>query len=226
MRSRVSFLVLFLLLLVGQALEERTSAQVARVSSAATAPLAARTAGLDTSLGDALRSLTARAGVVFAGQVIAVKRLGGVVEITFRVDEAVVGDVSASYTLREWGGLWTGGRERYRVGQRAMFFLHAAKATGGGRAGFGSPVDGMDGVVPLVPMGADAPALLDVRRLATRVLRAQGQPMQGDAIAMPDAVRVIAAARAVVPAGGEFEPVRLRLPQGVVPVESGVSDAR
>lgn len=215
MRSRISILIFFLLLLLGQALEEKTAmAQVATVSSAASAPLAARAAGLDTTVGDALRSLAARAGVVFAGQVVDVKRHGDVVEVSFRVEQAVAGDVSATYTLREWAGLWAGGQQRYQVGQRAMFFLHTPQRLPNGGVGFGSPVDGMDGMVPMIPMGADAPALLDVRRLSARVLRAQGQRMAGEAVAMPDVVRVVAAQRAGAIHEAAAEPVAMLLPAG------------
>ncbi len=223
MAGRVSVLVLLLLLLMGQALDERVSAQSARVS--ATRPAAALAApGVDTTLGGALRGLASRAGVVFVGQVASIAHTGGVVEVHFTVQQAVMGTVPGTYTLREWGGFWSGGQQRYRVGERAMFFLHVPK---NGGAGFGSPVDGSEGVVPLVPMGADAAPLLDVRRLATRVLRAQGQPMVGEAIALPEAVGVVAAWRT-----STREPVGLPLPHGVKPVavvsgmRSGADDAR
>lgn len=90
-----------------------------------------------------------------------------------------------------------------------------------------SPVDGAEGVLPLVPMGTDAVPLLDVRRLATRVLRAPGQPMTGDAIGLPEARQVVAEWRT-----SKSEPVQVALPRGVRPVAvisgilGGADDAR
>jgi hypothetical protein len=141
-----------------------------------------------TSVGGVLRGLASRAGVVFVGQVQSIKPEGGVVVVTFQVQKAVLGVVGGTYVMREWAGRWTGGQQRYQVGQRAMFFLHAPSA-----AGLSSPVDGMMGVVPMVPMGANADALLDVRWLASRVRRSVGSPMVGadtGAVALADAVTV------------------------------------
>jgi hypothetical protein len=122
-----------------------------------------------TSVGGKLRSLAARSGVVFLGSVQSIDRQAGVVTVTFEVLKPVVGNPGATYTLREWAGLWTMGRERFAVGQRALFFLHPP-----GPSGLSSPVDGMDGVVPFLPSSADAESLLDVRWLATRVQREVG----------------------------------------------------
>lgn len=157
----------------------------AQVRREPVAPTAAPT--VDTSVGGALRSLASRAGVVFVGQVMAVERSGGVVEVRFSVQEVVQGAVGATYTLREWAGLWAGGQQRYAVGQRALWFLNAPNG-----AGLSSSVDGMEGVVPLVPMGADAAPLLDVRRLATRIQRTVGQPMTVEAVVLPEAVASLA----------------------------------
>jgi hypothetical protein len=169
--------------------------------------------GLDTSVGGALRSLASRAAVVFAGQVQTIERKGGVVEVVFRVDQVMQGDVGDTYTLREWGGLWAAGEQRYRVGQRAMMFLHA-----GSVGGLSSPVDGMEGVVPVVPMGAEVVPLLDVRRLATRVQRVQGAPMRGEAIALNEAVAVVSAWKK----GRRVEPQEKRLPVGWKPADTAL----
>jgi hypothetical protein len=141
-------------------------------------------------VGAALRSLASRAAVVFAGQVIAIERHGGVVEIVFRVDTPVLGQPGATYTLREWAGLWPPGQWRYTVGERAMVFLH-----GSSQAGLSSAVDGGEGVVPVVVSGAEGTPLLDVRRLSTRVLRQVGQPLpDGDigGMTLADAVTLVA----------------------------------
>jgi hypothetical protein len=59
----------------------------------------------DSSVSAALRSLASRAGVVFAGQVLRIERKNGIVEITFRVDQTILGVTTTTYTLREWAGL-------------------------------------------------------------------------------------------------------------------------
>jgi len=181
------------------------------------------------SVGAELRLLASRAGVVFVGQVekIEVKDAaageagGGVVEITFSVEQPVLGAVGSSYVMREWAGRWTGGQQHFQVGERAMFFLHAPSA-----AGLSSAVDGMMGVVPVVPMGANGQALLDVRWLATRVRRAVGAPLAGTsgtagiseggisegAIALADGVAVAKAWQK----DSVVEPRGVRLPEGVL----------
>jgi|GEM_PF-1258109 len=125
----------------------------------------------DASLAVALASLTTRAGVVFAGEVTAVRPVGGVVEIDFRITQTLKGNASGSYTLREWAGLWADGQRRYWVGERTVIFLHSA-----GKSGLSSPVDGMDGVLPLTPDASDTLSV-DIQRLRTRVVRPVGMPM-------------------------------------------------
>ena len=94
-----------------------------------------------------------------------------------------------------------------------MFFLHAP-----GASGLSSAVDGMIGVVPVVPMGANGAALLDVRWLATRVRRAVGASLAGAAgsstggIALAEGVAVARGWKAE----GLVEPKGVRLPEGVV----------
>lgn len=167
-------------------------------------PVAPRT----TLIGE-LQSLATRAATVFAGQVICIQRKGGVVEITFRVDQAVLGQPGTTYTLREWAGLWPDGQFRYTVGERALIFLHAASS-----AGLGSPVDGAEGVVPIVVQGADAPALLDIRRLSAALQRNLGTPLPSEtngAIQLSDAVSIVAAA--CKPAAPQpHPPLRLPIP--------------
>jgi len=162
-----------------------------------------------TSVSGVLRGLAARAGVVFVGQVQSIKPEGGVVVVTFQVQQAVVGVVGGKYVMREWAGRWTGGQQRYQVGQRAMFFLHAPSA-----AGLSSPVDGIMGVVP---MGANVDALLDVRWLASRVSRSVGSPMvdaETGAVALTDAVTVTKSWQTTsVP-----EPASVALPVSMRPV--------
>jgi hypothetical protein len=105
---------------------------------------------------DALHAMTQMAGVIFAGQVVAVRRhdatggASGVVEIEFAVEDAVRGVSGGRYTLREWAGLWAGGDEPFRVGQRYLILLHSP-----GPSGLSSPVGGMDGAIPIRGGGLD-----------------------------------------------------------------------
>lgn len=163
----------------------------------------------DASVEAALGNLASRAATVFVGQVVAIERHAGVVSVVFRVDRQVVGAVGATYTLREWAGMWPPGQWRYSVGERALVFLHAASA-----AGLSSAVDGGEGVVPVVA-AADGTPLVDVRRLGTRVLRQVGDPLPGatdGAMALNDVVPLI------VNGGrpGVRRPVRRPLPPSVV----------
>jgi hypothetical protein len=129
----------------------------------------------------ALHQMADRAGVIFVGRVVRVQRRdgGGVssgfVEVTFEVDQAVRGCSSGNYVLREWAGLWEGDAERYRVGQRLLMLLHAP-----GASGMSSPVDGMDGAIPIVRGGAAtlaanssarrSPPAVDLRWVGTKLL--------------------------------------------------------
>ena len=171
--------------------------------------------GPDTSVGAVLRSLASRAGVVFVGRVMAIVPRDGVVEVSFAVDQPVLGAVGATYSMREWAGLWTAGQPRYRVGQRAMFFLHAPNA-----AGLSSSVDGTEGVVPVLASEDGVPEL-DVRWLSARVLRAPGQPIEQaekGAVALSEARSVVAGWRT-----SQMEPKRLPLPVEMRPVAEAVT---
>jgi hypothetical protein len=100
---------------------------------------------------DILHQLSDKAEIVFAGQVLAIRRASdGVVEVEFRVDQAIRGCTTGTpYILREWAGLWAGDNQRYRVGQRLLMLLHAPSA-----AGMSSPVSGLDGAIPIREGGA------------------------------------------------------------------------
>jgi hypothetical protein len=115
-------------------------------------------AGAPQDVETALHQMSDRADVIFVGQVTAVRRVdggnvaSGVVEVEFRVDQAIRGcTAGVPYVLREWAGLWEVGALRYRVGQRLLMLLHAP-----GVAGMSSPVDGLDGAIPVV-RGGSAP---------------------------------------------------------------------
>jgi hypothetical protein len=125
---------------------------------------------------DVLHQLSDKADVIFAGQVLAIRHPNeGVVEVEFRVDQAIRGwAVGTPYVLREWAGLWAGGNQRYRVGQRLLMLLHAP-----GAAGISSPVGGLDGAIPIrqggsvMPSGDTGeppqPAYVDLRWLGAKV---------------------------------------------------------
>ncbi|MBB5317020.1 hypothetical protein RBB73_14850 [Tunturiibacter empetritectus] len=110
---------------------------------------------------DVLHEMSDRAGVIFMGQVLAVRLPGGagpasgIVEVDFRVDRAILGcRAGEPYVLREWGGLWAGGGQRYRVGQRLLMLLHAPSA-----GGMSSPVGGLDGAIPIRQSAAAGPVV-------------------------------------------------------------------
>jgi hypothetical protein len=129
---------------------------------------------------DVLHQLSDKADVIFAGQVIAVRRPNDAdwVEVEFRVDQAIRGcSAGTPYVLREWAGLWAGGNQRYRVGQRLLMLLHAPSA-----GGMSSPVGGLDGAIPIRQGATAAPAadtaippqrpFVDLRWLGTKLPRA------------------------------------------------------
>lgn len=167
----------------------------------------------DASVGEALRNIASRAAVSFVGRVTRVERRSGVVLVHFAVEQAVQGAVGDTYVLREWAGLWPPGQVRYIAGQHVLIFLNGTSS-----AGVSTPVDGMEGVVPVLVQGASAPQLADVRRLETRVLRAVGQPLSGPdraAILLSDAVATAAAWKRPL----RHEPARVPLPAAYVPAQ-------
>ena len=170
-----------------------------------------------------LASLTSRAALIFMGQVIATERRGDVVAITFRVDETVAGEAGGTYVLREWAGLWPQGLFRYAVGDRALVFLRGASA-----AGFATPVDGAEGFIPVSVQGADAPAVLDTRRLASSLQRFPGTPLatpSGGTMLLSSAVAVVKAEIDQETAGGHRRlkaPLRVPVGHGIVGQTGGL----
>jgi hypothetical protein len=183
-------------------------------------------AGVPNTADAVIEEMAQAAGVIFAGQVMAVRRpvgfagsaengAEGVVEIDLRVDQAVRGPVAGSiYTVREWSGLWnaSGGGERYRVGQRLLLFLYAADLHG-----MSSPVHGRDGAVPLrgggVAPGPDdstaeaAQWMVDLRWVQALALR-RGELMLPPVRrpVLPRPIRGIVPEENVGQAGGEVRP--------------------
>jgi hypothetical protein len=141
----------------------------------------------------ALRAMFAKAGVVFAGEVMHVSRGEDFVDVVFRVDEAVRGvSPGTLYTLREWGGLWTD-HARYIAGQRLLLLLHAPSV-----AGYSSPIGGMDGAIPV--RGDAVAGTVDLRWVEARVGRHLDSAVlltapTGTVVANGDAVPVDTVAR-------------------------------
>lgn len=128
---------------------------------------------------DALHEMTDAAGVIFAGQVVEVRRVGAsMVEVEFRVDRAVRGCAAGGpYVLREWAGLWVGAA-RYQVGQRLMMLLRTP-----GVSGMSSPVGGLDGAIPIRGVQSDLAGatrvgatveMVDLRWVGARMQQAAG----------------------------------------------------
>ena len=99
---------------------------------------------------DALHAMSQQAAIIFAGQVVAIRHRDGVnggtgiVEIDFAVEDAIRGVIGATYTLREWAGLWQTGDAHFSVGQHCLMLLHSPSPSG-----LSSPVGGMDGAIPI-----------------------------------------------------------------------------
>lgn len=143
---------------------------------------------------DILHQLSDKADVIFAGQVLAIRTPNaGVVEVEFRVDQSIRGCTAGTpYVLREWAGLWAGDNQRYRIGQRLLMLLHAPSA-----AGMSSPVDGLDGAIPIrqsgvaiAPEGADVssppqPPYVDLRWLGAKLPHAVSYRSESVPPAMP-----------------------------------------
>jgi len=190
----------------------------------------------------ALHAMAQQAAVIFAGQVIAVRRQDGVngatgvVEIEFEVDDAIRGVSGGTYTLREWAGLWTGGDQPLRPGQRFLMLLHAPSA-----AGLSSPVGGMDGAIPVrggepaqAELGRGIPGdgrTVALRWVANGVVRPAGYPPESvHPTALPGGVH--AEAIAAAPAQGTDAGANLQagnpadvLPADVLPAETALAPA-
>lgn len=138
---------------------------------------------LPQTVEEALHNLSDSAGIVFLGEVIAIRPLpgtsgsSGVVEIDFHIDQAIRNcTANSTYTLREWAGLWAGGDQRYRIGQHLLIFLHTP-----GPSGISSPVGGMVGAIPVrasteapgsvSATTASAPLIADLRWAGTHLQR-------------------------------------------------------
>jgi hypothetical protein len=187
---------------------------------------------------DVLHRFSDEAGVIFIGQVLFVRRANqggvssGIMEIQFRVDSAVRGCTAGTpYVLREWGGLWAADAYRYRVGQRLLMFLYAP-----GPSGLTSPVEGLDGAVPIRMGGAatstaestETPAIpyVDLRWLGTRLPRTVS--FSQDAVAPARNVRsvqpVVQTEKASARVGGISAPIPDASGGGSVPAQQASVD--
>lgn len=182
---------------------QNTERLAAKIPSAMQAPvsLSLTSGGMPATADAVIEDMARAAGLIFAGQVIAIRRSAGftnsdqaaaegIVEVDFRVDQAVRGPASgAIFTLREWSGLWNGngGNERYRVGQRLLVFLYEPDISG-----LSSPVHGRDGAVPLRG-GGIAPGPDDATSFAAEWMVdlrwVQARTLKGEALVLPPAQR-------------------------------------
>jgi len=119
---------------------------------------------------DALHEMLAQAGVVFTGQVTAIRHTGSILEVDFAIDEAILGVTSSTtYTLHEWTGPAPAASHQFEIGRRYLMFLHAR-----GPGGLSSPVGGPDGAIPIVPGNeAASPNTPDVLGFAAQAALAQ-----------------------------------------------------
>jgi hypothetical protein len=129
---------------------------------------------------DALHAMSQQAAIIFAGQVVAIRHRDGVnggtgiVEIDFAVEDAIRGAIGATYTLREWAGLWQTGDAHFSIGQQYLMLLHAPS-----QSGLSSPVGGMDGAIPIRGSSPPPPTqatqsdsrMIDLRWIGIRVVR-------------------------------------------------------
>ena len=164
-------------------LEPTHAASGAIVSTAVTDETPAYGAPESTAEG-VLKEMASRAAVVFTGTVSAVKMgpvadLGSnasasMVEVDFAVDQAVRGvSAGSAYVMREWAGLWRDS-PRFVVGQRVLMLLHAT-----GPGGLSSPVDGLDGAIPIKPNASTADT-----SLTALTASASDTPPQEDSVDM------------------------------------------
>lgn len=160
--------------------------------------------------------LSRDASLIFVGQIVTIQRSSGFVHVTFRVEQPVSGLTGSSYTMREWAGLWPPGTVRYTVGQRVLAFLHAPSA-----AGASSPVHGAEGLVPVVVQGANAPELVDIRRVAASLERVPGTALPGTDSGAMLLSEVLASfqqgARVPRPSGRVAVPLHAQLPMAMQP---------
>jgi len=134
-----------------------------------------------------LRELTRRSGYIFAGTVVAVRRIGphtansvAVVQVTFRVEQPIRGvRVRQLLAIREWSGLWESG-VRYHVGERMLLFLYPPS-----KLGLTSPVGGGLG---RFPMDASGQIVLEEARRAALLndpAFGEGGALSGPSLPLP-----------------------------------------
>lgn len=171
-RSRWQYLVLTAAWFCAAATHAQQSlAEAARLQPhLATHVLADDATAPAATLEDALHGMFSAAEVVFAGTVTRVEKTDQAVIIRFHVEDGVRGVATgATYTLREWSGLWVDDPDRYMVGERRLMLLHALS-----QAGYASPVAGSRGAIRL--HGNAAQDVADLRWVATNVVQAVSSP--------------------------------------------------
>ena len=138
-----------------------------------------------------LRQLMDRAGLIFAGRVVAVKPVNlassdqvASLQITVQVEQGIRGPSRGEQVIfREWAGLWSAG-ERYRVGQRLFLFLYPSSALG-----LTSPVGGSAGRFPIDESGRIL--LTPSQQQTIRGLPGPVRRVPSEGIALRDFARVL-----------------------------------
>ena len=146
-------------------------------------------------LGPQWKQLSRRAGMIFAGTVLAttlptaatqslttrsavpdrtvaagVLALAGAVQLSFRVDQAIAGvERGQILTIHEWTGAWSMHRPMSN-GQHILIFLYPLS-----RLGFTSPVGGSLGQVVLDPSGKNVSQSVSVVQLERAIRSARGE---------------------------------------------------
>ncbi len=146
-------------------------------------------------LGPQWKQLSRRAGMIFAGTVLAttpptaatqslttqsavpdrtvaagVPTMAGAVQLSFRVDQAIAGvERGQILTIHEWAGAWSMHRPMSN-GQHILIFLYPLS-----RLGFTSPVGGSLGQVVLDPSGKNVSRSVSVVQLERAIRSARGE---------------------------------------------------
>jgi hypothetical protein len=140
----------------------------------------------DRVLGPQWKQMSRRAGMIFAGTVLAAP-----VQLSFRVDEAIAGvEPGQVVTIHEWAGSWFM-HPPMSKGQRFLLFLYPTS-----RLGLTSPVGGSLGQIALDATGKSI-VERQVERPPAAVVRRSAASSPPVAPANQPAVTVVQLARAI-----------------------------
>lgn len=161
-------------------------------------------------LGPQWRQLSRRAGIIFAGTVLAVTEpaptidaaapdrpvAGAIpaVQLSFRVDEAIAGaEPGQILTIHEWAGAWSMHRPMTK-GQHILLFLYPLS-----RLGLTSPVGGSLGQIALDASGKNAVERHPAIALTSTAVPSPVVPLDRQIVSVRQLERAIVSARSSVP---------------------------